>query len=375
MFVTPHDFNNEPAQKHLAAGIKLLELRRFEEGIKELSQYLQARPEDPAGHYHLSRAYYGLAKYDEAIACAEQSLSIDPFKGQPLHIIGLAHYKKGEWKETETFLKRAIELEPKNTEYWLSLAVPYLHRAEWNKVESCVEEVMKVNPQHPVAFNYKAQLAMQKGDFAKAKEYIGVALNTEPERSMHHAVAGQIEGMAGNAGHAQLHFDTAINKDPAQVGHRLRYLNTRFSGSFWGQFYLQSSIWGAAKFNGYYLILLAYIPIYSAFYNTLQADMGIIMCRIFFAPILLLFAVYTAIPTLYKAYLNEKNWGGEGVDMREDLWNCAGLTIGLLLSATGIFLANEDVTLLGALWLLFMGGINWVRFFKSKFVRIVLTIL
>ncbi len=375
MPTTPRNFNFDYAGKHLAAGEKLLELRRFKEAIKEIGKYIQSCPDDPAGHYHLSRAYYGLAKYDEAIASAQQALFFDPGKAQPLNLMGLAHYKKGEWGEAKSFLTQAIEIDPHNTEYWLSLAVPHLYKGEWDKVEQCVEAVMKLNPRHPVAFNYKAQLAMQKGDFAKAKEYIAEALNQEPERGMHHTVAGQIEGLAGNAKISQLHFDTAISKDPSQVGHRMRYLNTRFSGSFLGRFYLQNSVWGATRFTSFYLMLLAYVPIYSMFYFAWETKYGAILCRVFFAPLLLLFAIYAAIPTLYKLYLNEKYWDGEGIDMLEDYQNCAALTIGLIISATGLLLINEDVILIGAAWLIFVGGIYGVRFVKDDFVRITLIIL
>ncbi len=372
---TPLNSNHDPAARHLAAGLKLLELRRFEDAVKELRQYLQSRPEDPAGHYHLSRAYYGLSKLDEAIECAKQSLSIDPTKAQPMNIIGLALYKKGEWQEAEKQLRRAVEIEPNNTEYWLSLAVPYLYKGEWAKVAPCVEEVLKINPQHPVAFNYKAQLAMQKGDFEKAREYIAVALGKEPERSMHHAVAGQIEGMSGNTGNAKQHFETAISKDPAQVGHRMRYLNTRFSGSFVGQIYRPSSVWGIQTFNFFYRLLLLNLPLYWLFYLAMESENGIAILQVFYAPLLLLFAVYAAIPTLYKMYLNKKYWGGEGVDMTRDYANCAMLTIGLIISATGLFIVNKDVILLGILWLLFAGGINWSRQVKERFVVVTLIIL
>ncbi|MBK8568227.1 MAG: hypothetical protein IPN76_34215 [Saprospiraceae bacterium] len=200
-------------------------------------------------------------------------------------------------------------------------------------------------------------------------------MSKEPERSMHHAVAGQIEGMSGNVNNAKQHFETAISKDPAQVGHRLRYLNTQFSGSVFGPFYFENSVWGNAPFIGFYVILLLSVPVYSMFYFAMKSEYGVAIFRVFFAPILLLFAVYAAIPTLYKLYMNEKYWDGEGVDMTGDYANCAMLTIGLVISATGFFLVNSDVILLGMLWLLFAGGINWVGQVKDKFAKGVIFIL
>lgn len=375
----PFDLHANPAFKHLASGKQWMEIRRYKEAVDSFSKYIQALPEDPAGHYHLSRAYYALAKYDEAVIHGERSLALNPEIPETLHLIGLIYFKKGDWVKTEAFLQKSLEINPDNPEVWIHLATPYLYRKELDKLEVCVDKVLKINPHHAGGLNYKAQLFMQRGDFEKANEYISLALGKEPERGLHHTVAGQIKGLIGNHISSQGHFDVAMAYEPLNIDHRLRYLNTMFSGSFLGKTYHQTSVWGANKFKGYYLILMLYSIFFLPFYLMEFPKVFKFVGPMFFAPLFLLFGIYTSIPTAYKSYKNWRLWGKHGINMSEDLWNASGLLVGLLFLAAGLFLQNQLVSLVGSLILAFAGGLNWVRlmkntWFKKALILILLTI-
>ncbi|HWN98233.1 MAG TPA: tetratricopeptide repeat protein [Blastocatellia bacterium] len=106
-----------PARYHL--GLLLIASGDHAGAETNLVRVTQAEPRWPSGHTALGAAYYGGAKFKEAIEEYRRAIAIDPKYAAAYAGLGLARWSKGE-KDGVKDIERAAQMDP-------SIAVPHLN--------------------------------------------------------------------------------------------------------------------------------------------------------------------------------------------------------------------------------------------------------
>ena len=93
-------------------------------------------------HLDLGVALKGKGQLDEAIACYQKAIALDPKDAKPHNNLGLALYDKGQLDADIACYKKAVELDPQNYAYLDSLGIA--HKTVTHPAVFTVEEAREL---------------------------------------------------------------------------------------------------------------------------------------------------------------------------------------------------------------------------------------
>ncbi len=115
---------------------QLLSQGRADEAIRQLKARLQASPNDATAYNLLGRAYFGLRRWDEAVAAGERAVALAPGNSEYHMWMGRTYGEKADAsnalsaaflaKKARQEFERAVELDASNVEARTDLAEFYL---------------------------------------------------------------------------------------------------------------------------------------------------------------------------------------------------------------------------------------------------------
>jgi tetratricopeptide (TPR) repeat protein len=168
--------------------VALISMRDFAAAEKLLASLVEKRGEDPMVWNNLAVARLNLERVDDAIACAQKSLALDPGCVEAMATLGDAFLKKMNWTdaakwseaalqlrpdlanahatlgaalsnlgrtdEAITHYRAALHLNPTLVDAHLNLGVTLLLQRKLDEAIEQFEEVLRVSPQHPAALRF-----------------------------------------------------------------------------------------------------------------------------------------------------------------------------------------------------------------------------
>lgn len=115
-----------------------------------LVRVTQQEPRWAPAHTALGLAYYGGAKFKEAMDAYRKASEIEPANATPVAGLGLARIMKGE-KDGLKDIERAVKLEPNSGLPHLNLAIHYAqskNKKDWSKAEEEFKKAIQLNAQN-----------------------------------------------------------------------------------------------------------------------------------------------------------------------------------------------------------------------------------
>jgi len=121
---------------------------RLEEGLKEMTWYVQKHPEDPVGHYHLAQ-FSWRTEPEKSLAQLATALWLDP-KLAAAHVsrAWLLH-RLGRAEESLPHLQAALRLEPQNLRALDQLGLAYLALDRPAEAEKALRQALAIAPEDP----------------------------------------------------------------------------------------------------------------------------------------------------------------------------------------------------------------------------------
>ena len=119
-------------------------------------------------------------KIDEAIACYEKGIKIDPNYAVIYNNLGSIYQSKEDYQKAESYFKKSIDLDKKMPEAQNNLGNLYLELNEHQKAITCYKNAIKNNPEF-FASHYNLGVVYKNiGKFNEAKKHLkeSVKLNT-----------------------------------------------------------------------------------------------------------------------------------------------------------------------------------------------------
>ena len=124
-----------------------------------LVKVTQQEPRWASAYIALGHAYYGGAKFKEAIDAYQKAIAIEPNSAAAVAGLGLARVMKGE-KDGIKDIERATKVDPNSALPHLNLAIVYTqskNKKDWSRAEDEFKKAIQLNSQNLEFQNSRAE--------------------------------------------------------------------------------------------------------------------------------------------------------------------------------------------------------------------------
>lgn len=146
-------------------------------------------------HIEYASGYLDLKMYDDAVREADAALAIQPDLSSAIAIKSAALWQSNRLSEAEPFVAKLAEMNPRESTIWINLA--YIRRRT-QSVDAAVETLQRAfdaNPEDALAhFNMACYRAVQQRT-QEALELLGHALHLDPKLKTVAKVEPDLEGL------------------------------------------------------------------------------------------------------------------------------------------------------------------------------------
>jgi tetratricopeptide (TPR) repeat protein len=172
--------------------------------------------------YHHNYFTYGVAylQYeflDQALACFERAVAINPSQAGAYYNIGLIYLNKEVLDKAQTNLEKAVELDPSDANAWNNLGVVSGEKGDYDGAQRYFEKTVSLRPSHLLAVQNLVKLYEYKDQPADAQRVLEAAVASEPSSAQLHVEFGLFLGGKGDLNQAESEFSTALRLQPRNV--------------------------------------------------------------------------------------------------------------------------------------------------------------
>ena len=137
--------------------------RDHNKGITLLVKAVSLQPNNPDVHYNLGNIFKDLRRWDDAIACYEKSLGLNPQSVEALNNLGIcclevAHYERSEFIMKRRFTSTRIR------GAWLNLANALRSQQKYSEAISSALKAISLKPDNVESFLVLASLQTARGN-------------------------------------------------------------------------------------------------------------------------------------------------------------------------------------------------------------------
>jgi len=191
----------------------LMEQKRYDLAVKEITARLGDDPEDPEG-YILSAICRHLTDQPGAWDAAQRAIELAPNEDRAHYVVSLTEAKRGNLDEAEAAIRRAIELNSWNAGYFGHLAAIQIARYDWSKALESANEGLAIDPDDEVCLNHRAVSLTKLGRHDEAARTLEGTLEKHPEDAYTHANRGWSLLHENEPRKAIEHFRESLRLDP-----------------------------------------------------------------------------------------------------------------------------------------------------------------
>ena len=241
-------------------GTALVRMHKFADAERELRAALDSKPDIPKALRELSTALLGQGRGDEAIACLQRIVELEPNKSVSHFDLSNAFARIGKKEEAEAALQESFRLDPKRQ--ILFEAIRLQHDGRPKDAEMRLREILRDDPTNATATRALGSIALEEGRYRmatrllqnavklapdyfaawvelsraltefeqldEARDAIAQVIRLESGLAYPYVLLGNLESKAGDYEAAVTAFETALNKQAdnggalAGLGHALK---------------------------------------------------------------------------------------------------------------------------------------------------------
>lgn len=207
-------------EDHEAHQLECLMLRaqkgEAEEVQASLWRYVtMRRPEAGPILWALTDGFLRIARIDQAHACLEQWLQLEPNNVQAHYWLGRIYHGAHRLTKAEEELRRAVALDPEHCPARLSLGAVYIEKLEWPRATEHFEKACQLQPDSPEARLGLAQCRWVVGKRSQAIALLDELLERHPDNADALAQRGQYALLAETPAAAEKWLRRALEHEPA----------------------------------------------------------------------------------------------------------------------------------------------------------------
>jgi tetratricopeptide (TPR) repeat protein len=129
--------------------------------LKRAAELLPAREKKAASaHEYMGECNIKLGQYEDAVACFEKSIKLNPLAGGEKKYVSLgeAYYALNKKEESLDAFKKALAVNPQNHEAWNNIGVLMWSVGNLENAEKCFRKSLSIKPDYKEAVNNIAEV-------------------------------------------------------------------------------------------------------------------------------------------------------------------------------------------------------------------------
>jgi len=146
-------------------------LTHLEEGIQELTKYVEKYPKDALGHYYLGQLT-AVNKSEEALVHLGEALRLEPDLGPAHYTRAFILHKLGRTDESVADLEAAIRSNPKDHRSLDQLGLAYLTLERPAEAEKVLRRALEISPHEPEVLMHLGRALMDLGREEEAQRFL-----------------------------------------------------------------------------------------------------------------------------------------------------------------------------------------------------------
>lgn len=164
-----------------ALGRTRIALGEVDEGLAQMEEAVDRKPDDFARRLMLAMEYLRNAKYDKALEAARVLQDLRPKRATGLTVEGIALAMTDDRDGAVKAFRKGLEMEPGNPNASFNLLRYAVADEDWNEVRRLLDGVLAIHPKHKKALLAYAELMRREDKDARAREYLERAVAGNPE--------------------------------------------------------------------------------------------------------------------------------------------------------------------------------------------------
>ena len=164
-------------------------------------------------------------QYEQAIACYQQALNLEPNYIDACKNLGVVFTQQGQYGQAIDCYLQALELEPNCAGSYNNLGAVFMKQGQYGQAIDCYLQALNLNPNYIDAYNNLGTVFTEQGQYRQAITCYQQALNLDPnyidaynnlgtvfteQGQYEQAIACYIQALGLNPGDALAHFNLAF---------------------------------------------------------------------------------------------------------------------------------------------------------------------
>jgi len=192
----------------------LMQNRRWDMAISELSLALTEDHVNPEAHGLLAYCFLQQEKYDQAEEEARAAIGNAPDNPLGFQTLAIVLLERRNYRMAAEAVGRAITLDPFDAENFAIQGRVESQLENWSKVLQAAESGLQIDPEHSVCNNLRAMALVKLGRRSEAGQTLDATLARNPEDSFTHANKGWAMLESGQREQAFEHFRESLAQNP-----------------------------------------------------------------------------------------------------------------------------------------------------------------
>jgi tetratricopeptide (TPR) repeat protein len=161
--------------------------------LQHLAAAIDDAPDDFWSRYQQMRAYYELARFDEALGSATVCIALEPEQAECYYNRALCHQALGHATDAHADLDRALKHDPKLAAASLARGALRIDEHQFADAKRDFESALEQGSRSSEVYYQLARLEMAQHDSAKAGQWARKASEEDPTNASAKALLKQLE--------------------------------------------------------------------------------------------------------------------------------------------------------------------------------------
>lgn len=154
----------------------------FQEAAESYDKALNFDPNNTYLLINKGKSLANMGRYQDAIACFDESIAINSSSTESLHLKGIALSQGLNMNdEAIAVFEQALQLDSSNSAAWDGKGMALANKGDYTGSLACFQTATRIDPQNPVAWNNEGVVLRELGRYQEALDRFDKALLLDPD--------------------------------------------------------------------------------------------------------------------------------------------------------------------------------------------------
>lgn len=192
----------------------LLSQGRTEDAIRQLSEVLQADPNNDHALSLMASCRYNQRRFKEGMELVQRAISLQPTESYYYYLLAFGYYSVDNNAHAQLNIRKAIELHPYQPDYFGLWALLLLEKNQFAEALEKANDGLSIDPENISCLNTRATALNKLNRTEESIDTMRTVLDQDPENYYTHVTVGWNLLEKGKQKEATVHFREALRLNP-----------------------------------------------------------------------------------------------------------------------------------------------------------------